>query len=121
MLSERGETAAAEAAADAGGVGADVLAEEDAAVVRVLMELYPETFSAKLTRTPPLRSVNFSVELTDDKPLPHRAPYPMSVERQEALQSIVDDMAEAGLIHRHNGPAVCPMFLVKKKEDAAWG
>ena len=90
--------------------------ETEKEFVESLKKRYPETFSATLTRQPPLRSVNFSVELTEDaKPLPHRAPYPLSSEQRKALQEIVDEMAAAGLIRRHDGPASCPMFLVKKK------
>lgn len=114
LLSEQGE--GEDTSHGRSGVeGADVLAPEDARVVNELKEAYPGTFSSELTRLPPLRRVNFSVELIDDKPLPHRAPYPMSEERETALQTIVDGMASAGLIQRHDGPAVCPMFLVKKK------
>lgn len=76
---------------------------------------FADVFSSKLERAPPLRKQNFSVELTDDKPLPHRPPYALTAEGKRALQAIVDDMLKAGLIRTHTGPASCPIFLVKKK------
>jgi hypothetical protein len=90
--------------------------ESETKFVESLKNRYADFFSEKLTRQPPLRKVNFSVELAENaKALPHRAPYPLSAEKARALQDIVDDMASAGLIARHDGPASCPMFLVKKK------
>ena len=35
------------------------------------------------------------MELTDNKPLPHRPPYALSEEEKRALMDMVDEMAEA--------------------------
>ena len=80
-----------------------------------LRKTFADVFSDKLTQCPPLRDQNFSLELTDNKPLPHRPPYALSEEGKRALMDMVDEMAEAGLIRPHRGPASCPIFLVKKK------
>jgi len=87
------------------------------AFVESLMERHADTFSATLTRQGRLTS-RWSSQRTRS-PLPHRAPYPLPAEQQRALQESVGDMAAAGLIQRHDGPASCPMFLVKKRHCPA--
>lgn len=87
------------------------LSAEDAKV----LSAFDDIFSEELVSLPPLRSTNFSVELTDASPPPHRPPYPMSPEKKEALQHIINNMLNSGLIRRHFGKASCPIFLVKKR------
>lgn len=104
----------AQACATQGGT-ASAEEEEIEKLTKEIMSEFSDVFSSELKRLPPLRDQNFSVELTDTKPLPHRAPYAMTAEGRKGLIAIVDDMLKTGLIRRHDGPASCPIFLVKKK------
>ena len=76
---------------------------------------FKDRFKKELDHCPPLRHRNFSVELTDDEPLPQRPAYGTTPEGRAALREIIEKMSAAGLIRRHAGPANCPIFLVKKK------
>lgn len=90
-------------------------AEEAKSLEARLLSRFADRFKTTLDHCPPLRHRNFSVDVTDDDPLPHRPSYGTTPEGRAALLQIVQEMARSGLIRRHSGPASCPIFLVKKK------
>jgi RNase H-like domain found in reverse transcriptase/Reverse transcriptase (RNA-dependent DNA polymerase)/Integrase zinc binding domain/Integrase core domain/Chromo (CHRromatin Organisation MOdifier) domain len=65
---------------------------------------------------PPHRDYDHTIEIEDDKPLPHGPIYPCSGKELEALREFLDDMLGKGFIRSSSSPGGAPVLFAKKKD-----
>src|SRR5262249_14002192 len=87
--------------------------------IEVIRE-FPDVFSDDLPRLPPIREIDFAIELIPSTSLISIAPYRMAPTELAKLKKQLQDLLDKGLIHPSVSPWGAPVLFVKKKAGSFW-
>ncbi|TYJ99713.1 ty3-gypsy retrotransposon protein [Cucumis melo var. makuwa] len=79
---------------------------------------YPDIFSDELPGLPPLREIDFSIELEPDTAPISRAPYRMAPAELKGLKVQLQELLDKGFIRPSVSPWGAPVLFVKKKDGS---
>jgi len=85
---------------------------EDLPVVRE----FPDVFSDEIPGMPPLREVEFCIDLTPEAKPISKAPYRMAPAERKELKTQLDELFEIGYIQPSTSPLGVPMLFMNKKD-----
>ncbi|WVZ50140.1 hypothetical protein U9M48_001426 [Paspalum notatum var. saurae] len=85
---------------------------EDVPVVRE----YPDVFPEELPGLPPVRAIEFAIDLIPGTAPIAKAPYRMSGKEYDELKKQLDELLEKGFIRDSVSPWGAPVLFVKKKD-----
>ncbi|WVZ70142.1 hypothetical protein U9M48_018834, partial [Paspalum notatum var. saurae] len=85
---------------------------EDVPVVRE----YPDVFPEELPGLPPVRAIEFAIDLIPGTTPIAKAPYRMSGKEYDELKKQLDELLEKGFIRDSVSPWGAPVLFVKKKD-----
>ncbi|GJY09287.1 putative reverse transcriptase domain-containing protein [Tanacetum coccineum] len=85
---------------------------EDIPVVREFLEVFPEN----LPGLPPVRQVEFQIDLIPGAAPVARAPYRLAPSEMQELSNQLQELADRGFIRPSTSPWGAPVLFVKKKE-----
>ncbi|GJV21290.1 putative reverse transcriptase domain-containing protein [Tanacetum coccineum] len=85
---------------------------EDIPVVRE----FPEVFLEDLPRLPPVRQVEFQIDLIPGAALVARTPYRLAPSEMQELSNQLQELADRGFIRPSTSPWGAPILFVKKKD-----
>ena len=92
----------------------DLIQLEDIPVVRD----YPEVFPEELPGLPPIREIEFGIDLIPGSHPLSKAPYSMAPTELEELRKQLEELIEKGFVRPSISPWGAPMLFVKKKNDS---
>ena len=78
---------------------------------------FPDVFQ-DIPGLPPVREVEFCIELQPGTSLISRAPYRMSPAEMRKLQTQLDELLSQGFIHRSHSPLGASVLFMKKKDGS---
>ncbi|KAL4571465.1 hypothetical protein LXL04_018225 [Taraxacum kok-saghyz] len=84
--------------------------------VKVVNE-FPEVFPDDLSGLPPIRQVEFSIELVPGAKPIARAPYRLALTEMRELMAQLQELLDKGFILPSSSPWGAPVLFVKKKDD----
>ncbi|GJW92077.1 putative reverse transcriptase domain-containing protein [Tanacetum coccineum] len=87
---------------------------EDIPVVREFPEVFPED----LPGLPPIRQVEFQIDLIPRAALVARAPYRLAPSEMQELSDQLQELADRGFIRPSTSPWGAPVLFVKKKDGS---
>ncbi|GJR36612.1 putative reverse transcriptase domain-containing protein [Tanacetum coccineum] len=87
---------------------------EDIPVVREFSEVFPENLSG----LPPVRQVEFQIDLIPGAVPVARAPYRLALSEMQELSTQLQELADRGFIRPSTSPWGAPVLLVKKKDGS---
>ncbi|GKB84245.1 putative reverse transcriptase domain-containing protein, partial [Tanacetum coccineum] len=87
---------------------------EDVPVIRDFPEVFPE----ELPGLPPLRQVEFRIDLVPGAALVARAPYRLAPSEMKELSVQLQELLEKGFIHSISSSWGAPVLFVKKKDGS---
>ncbi|GKA36823.1 putative reverse transcriptase domain-containing protein, partial [Tanacetum coccineum] len=87
---------------------------EDIPVVRE----FPEVFLEDLPGLPPVRQVEFQIDLIPGATLVARAPYRLAPSEMQELSNQLQELADRGFIRPSTSPWGAPVLFVKKKDGS---
>lgn len=76
-----------------------------------LLDSYQDTLTADLGR---VKDFTYRIYLNDNTPV-HRAPYPLTPPKTEAMREHVQELLKLGIIEKTSSPYSSPCFLIPKK------
>nr|GFB03359.1 putative reverse transcriptase domain-containing protein [Tanacetum cinerariifolium] len=79
---------------------------------------FPDVFPDKLPRIPPVREVEFNIELIPEAEPISKAPYRMALVELKELKDQLQKLLERGFIHPSVSPWGAPVLFVKKKDGS---
>ena len=82
--------------------------------VKDLLQKYKQVFAKKKSQG--IEGMLHKLEVTDDTPIRQR-PYKTDIRSQEAIDKIVDELLEQGIIEESESDWCSPVLLVKKKDS----
>ena len=86
------------------------------AVANVLHE-YSDVFPSEiLAGLPPIREIEYQIDLTPGASLPNRAPYRTNPEETKEIQRQVQELLDKGYVRESLSPCAVPVILVPKKD-----
>ncbi|GJW87857.1 putative reverse transcriptase domain-containing protein [Tanacetum coccineum] len=85
---------------------------EDIPVVREFLEVFPED----LPSLPPVRQVDFQIDLIPGATPVARAPYRLAPSEMQELSNQLQELVDRGLIRPSTSPCGAPVLFVKKKD-----
>ncbi|GJX25971.1 putative reverse transcriptase domain-containing protein [Tanacetum coccineum] len=85
---------------------------EDVPTVREFSKVFPED----LPRLPPIRQVEFQIDLVPGVAPVARAPYRLAPSKMEELYAQLQELSDKGFIRRSSSPWGAPVLFVKKKD-----
>ncbi|GKB97661.1 putative reverse transcriptase domain-containing protein [Tanacetum coccineum] len=83
-------------------------------VVREFLEVFPEI----LPILPPVRQVEFQIDLIPGAALVARAPYRLAPSEMQELSDQLQELADRGFIRPSTSPWGAPILFVKKKDES---
>ncbi|KAD6119124.1 hypothetical protein E3N88_10395 [Mikania micrantha] len=87
---------------------------EDIPVVRDFLEVFPE----ELTGLPPVRQVEFCIDLIPGAGPVAKAPYRLAPSEMQELSSQLQELLDRGFIRPSSSPWGAPILFVKKKDGS---
>ncbi|GKA46113.1 putative reverse transcriptase domain-containing protein [Tanacetum coccineum] len=87
---------------------------EDIPVVRE----FPEVFSGDLPGLPPVRQVEFQIDLILGTAPVARAPYRLAPSKMQELSNQLQELSDRGFIRPSTSPWGAPVLFVKKKDES---
>ena len=96
-------------------VAAHVEASPDLASIPMVCE-FLDVFPENLPRLPPVRDVEFSIELEPGTTPISRRPYGMALKELAEMKKQLEELLEKGFIHPSSSPWGCLAIFVKKKD-----
>ncbi|GJW03271.1 putative reverse transcriptase domain-containing protein [Tanacetum coccineum] len=87
---------------------------EDIPIVREFPEVFPED----LPGLPPVRQVEFQIDLIPGTTLVARAPYRLAPSEMQELSNQLQELADRGFIRPSTSPWGAPVLFVKKKDGS---
>ena len=87
---------------------------EDVPVVRDFLEVFPE----ELPGLPPVRQVEFQIDLVPGAAPVARAPYRLAPSEMKELSEQLQELSEKGFIRPSSSPWGAPVLFVKKKDGS---
>ncbi|GJU85066.1 putative reverse transcriptase domain-containing protein [Tanacetum coccineum] len=87
---------------------------EDIPVVREFLEVFPED----LPGLPPIRQVEFQIDLIPGATPVARAPYRLAPSEMQELSNQLQELADRGFIRPSTSPWGAPVLFVKKKDGS---
>ncbi|GJR45023.1 putative reverse transcriptase domain-containing protein [Tanacetum coccineum] len=87
---------------------------EDIPVVREFLEVFPED----LPGLPPIRQVEFQIDLIPGAAPVARAPYRLAPSKMQELSDQLQELADQGFIRPSTSPWGAPILFVKKKDGS---
>nr|GFB23897.1 putative reverse transcriptase domain-containing protein [Tanacetum cinerariifolium] len=89
---------------------------EDVPIVRDFLEVFPED----LPGLPPIRPVEFQIDLVPDAAPVARAPYRLAPSEMKELMEQLKELSDKGFIRPSSSPYGAPVLFVKKKDGSFW-
>ncbi|GKE59422.1 putative reverse transcriptase domain-containing protein, partial [Tanacetum coccineum] len=77
---------------------------------------FPEVFPEDLPRLPPIRQVEFQIDLVPSAAPVARAPYRLAPSKMEELSTQLQELSDKGFIRPSSSPWGAPVLFVKKKD-----
>ncbi|GKB81014.1 hypothetical protein Tco_0947909 [Tanacetum coccineum] len=87
---------------------------EDIPVVREFLEVFPED----LPGLPPVRQVEFQIDLIPGAAPVARAPYRLAPSEMQELSNQLQELSDRGFIRPSTSPWGAPVLFVKKKDGS---
>ncbi|GKE97801.1 hypothetical protein Tco_0021152 [Tanacetum coccineum] len=87
---------------------------EDIPVVREFLEVFPEN----LPGLPPVRQVEFQIDLIPRTVLVALAPYRLALSEMQELSDQLQELSDRGFIRPSTSPWGAPILFVKKKDGS---
>ncbi|GJV57541.1 putative reverse transcriptase domain-containing protein, partial [Tanacetum coccineum] len=84
----------------------------------VLVRDFPEVFSDDLSGLPPIREIEFRIELTPGATLVAKSPYCLAPSELEELSGQLKELQNKGFIRPSSSPWEAPVLFVKKKDGS---
>nr|GEZ52208.1 putative reverse transcriptase domain-containing protein [Tanacetum cinerariifolium] len=78
---------------------------------------FPEVFLEDLSDLPPIRPVEFQIDLVPDAALVARAPYRLAPSEMKELAEQLKELSDKGFIRPSSSPWGAPVLFVKKRMD----
>ncbi|GJY79221.1 putative reverse transcriptase domain-containing protein [Tanacetum coccineum] len=94
--------------------GETLIIQEDIPVVREFPEVFPED----LPGLPPVRQVEFQIDLIPGAAPVARAPYKLAPSEMQELSDQLQELADRGFIRPSTSPWGAPVLFVKKKDGS---
>ncbi|GJW51258.1 putative reverse transcriptase domain-containing protein [Tanacetum coccineum] len=79
---------------------------------------FPEVFPGDLPGLPPIRQVEFQIDLVSSVALVARAPYRLALSEMEELSAQLQELSDKGFIRPSSSPWGAPVLFVKKKDGS---
>ncbi|GJY18632.1 putative nucleotidyltransferase, ribonuclease H [Tanacetum coccineum] len=79
---------------------------------------FPEVFPEDLPRLPPIRQVEFQIDLVPGAAPVARAPYRLAPSEMEELSAQLQELSDKGFIRPSSSPWGAPVLFVKKKDGS---
>ncbi|GKA29023.1 putative reverse transcriptase domain-containing protein [Tanacetum coccineum] len=79
---------------------------------------FPEVFPEDLPRLPPIRQVEFQIDLVPGAGPVARAPYRLAPSEMEELSTKLQELSDKGFIRPSSSPWGAPVLFVKKKDGS---
>nr|GFC43719.1 putative reverse transcriptase domain-containing protein [Tanacetum cinerariifolium] len=89
---------------------------EDVPIVRDFPEVFPED----LPGLPPIRPVEFQIDLVPGAALVARAPYRLAHSEMKELAEQLKELSDKGFIRPSSSPWGAPILFIKKKDGSFW-
>nr|GEV40313.1 reverse transcriptase domain-containing protein [Tanacetum cinerariifolium] len=86
---------------------------EDVPIVREFLEVFPED----LLGLPPVRQVEFQIDLVPGAAPVARAPYRLAPAEMQELSTQLQELSDKGFIRPSSSPRGAPVLFVKKKDE----
>ncbi|GJT66291.1 putative reverse transcriptase domain-containing protein [Tanacetum coccineum] len=86
-------------------------------IIRVVRE-FPEVFPEDLPGLPPVRQVEFQIDLIPGAAPVARAPYRLAPSEMQELSNQLQELADRGFIQPSTSPWGAPVLFVKKKDGS---
>nr|GFA17144.1 putative reverse transcriptase domain-containing protein [Tanacetum cinerariifolium] len=77
---------------------------------------FPDVFPKELPSLPPVRQVEFQIDLIPGATHVARAPYQLAPSEMQELSNQLQELADRGFIHLSTSPWGAPVLFVKKKD-----
>ncbi|GJT89224.1 putative reverse transcriptase domain-containing protein [Tanacetum coccineum] len=87
---------------------------EDVPIVREFLEVFPEDLSG----IPPVRQVEFQIDLVPDVAPVARAPYRLAPSEMKELSNQLQELFDKGFIRPNSSPWGAPVLFFKKKDGS---
>ncbi|GKA05702.1 putative reverse transcriptase domain-containing protein [Tanacetum coccineum] len=81
---------------------------------------FPEVFPEDLPGLPPIRQVEFQIDLVPGAAPVARAPYRLAPSKMEELSAQLQELSDKGFIRPSSSPWGAPVLFVKKKDGSFW-
>ncbi|GJR14615.1 putative reverse transcriptase domain-containing protein [Tanacetum coccineum] len=81
---------------------------------------FPEVFPEDLPGLPPIRQVEFQIDLVLGAAPVARAPYRLAPSEMEELSAQLQELSDKGFIRPSSSPWGAPVLFVKKKDGSFW-
>ncbi|GJR51741.1 putative reverse transcriptase domain-containing protein [Tanacetum coccineum] len=81
---------------------------------------FPEVFPEDLPGLPPIRQVEFQIDLVPGAAPVARAPYRLAPSEMEELSTQLQELSDKGFIRPSSSPWGAPVLFVKKKDGSFW-
>jgi hypothetical protein len=89
-------------------------------IVADILQEYADIFPSEVPAgLPPLRGIEYQIDLILGASLPNRAPYRTNPEETKEIQRQVKELLDKGYVHESLSPCAVPVILVPKK-DGSW-
>nr|GEV99463.1 putative reverse transcriptase domain-containing protein [Tanacetum cinerariifolium] len=83
-----------------------------------LVREFPDVFPEELPCLPPVRQVEFQIDLTPEAAHVARAPYRLAPSEMQELSNQLQELADRGFIRPSTSPWGAPVLFVKKKDGS---
>ncbi|GJS46507.1 putative reverse transcriptase domain-containing protein [Tanacetum coccineum] len=87
----------------------------------VVVRDFPEVFLDDLSGLPPIREIEFRIELTPGATPVAKSPYRLAPSELEELSGQLKELQDKGFIRPSSSPWGAPILFVKKKDDLRFG
>ncbi|GJW51554.1 hypothetical protein Tco_0092905 [Tanacetum coccineum] len=84
----------------------------------VVVRDFPEVFSDDLSGLPPIREIEFQIELTPGATPVAKSPYRLALSELEELSGQLKELQDKGFIPPNSSPWRAPVLFVKKKDGS---